>query len=141
MPLQIYKSNKKAICFNDAFFNSDTSLNNSEFEQLVLKHLEKAVFVSSTEVRSLRTGAIYSKNSLSTGCKTLLNIEKHPELCFDIRECGNNAKVLLMSLDKGQVLWGNFSLATDDAYAKCLINFEGIACNTVIDFLRCLENK
>ena len=123
------------------FFNSDTSLNNSEFEQLVLKELEKALYISSTEVKSLRNGSIYSKNNLSTGCKTLLNIEKHPELCFDARECGNNAKILLTQLDKGQVLWGNYSLATDDAYAKCSIELDGVVCNTVLEFLKNLENK
>ncbi|MDE7307768.1 MAG: DUF4869 domain-containing protein [Lachnospiraceae bacterium] len=32
-----------------------------------------------------------NKSMLSTETKTLLNIINHPDICFNVAECGNNA--------------------------------------------------
>ena len=95
MSLNIYSSildvpeGMKVIRSNNSFFNSFTKLNNSDFEKTVLRDIDDATFVSPDLVigRFIKAGAVY-KSTLSTGVKTILNIEKHPDLCFDMLECG-----------------------------------------------------
>ena len=95
MSLNIYSSildvpeGMKVIRSNDLFFNGFTKLNNSDFEKTVLRDIDDATFVSPDLVigRFMKAGAVY-KSTLSTGAKTILNIEKHQDLCFDMLECG-----------------------------------------------------
>ena len=41
--------------------------------------------------------------NLSSGCKTLINIVKHPDKVFCMKECGDNALEVLYGLETGTV--------------------------------------
>lgn len=94
------------IRVNDLFFNAETYLDNTYLSNLVLSTVDKAKYNSSLTFigRSIDLGAL-NKNMLSTGTKTLLNIINHPDKCFDVCECGDNALSLLPLFKNGSVLW------------------------------------
>lgn len=83
MSLNLYTSiedvpkNLELVDYNDAFFGMNTPLNNSEFEKIALKGIDEAVFTSSETFigRTKAFGSLF-RSCLSTGCKTLLNLEK-----------------------------------------------------------------
>lgn len=83
MSLYVYTDRKEVpdgmlvVDDNDVFFNGHTLLDNSDFEKEVLKKIDKATYVSqrSFKGRSALFGDL-DRNLLSTGTKTLLNIEK-----------------------------------------------------------------
>ena len=104
--VEIIPKDLEVINDNDAYF-SKTLLDNSEFCRNVLDGIDKAEYNSGTTFISTvekQFGAQYKEN-LSTGTKTLLNIYKHPDMCFNVVECGNNCWPYLLKLHKGIVLW------------------------------------
>jgi hypothetical protein len=131
MSLKVYAAREEVpegieiIDYNDDFFNANTLLNNSEFEKVVLSSIDKARFQSAETFigRTERFGGL-STFMLSTGSKTLLNIEKNPNICFNVCECGNNALCLLPLLSKGNVLWEN-PVAVYRGSGKCDIEYKG----------------
>lgn len=75
-----------------------------------------------------------NKNLLSTGTKTLLNVASHPNVCFDVCECGNNALNLLVSLTEGMVYWKTPAISyIGDGI--CDIVFHGVRCTNFYEFL------
>lgn len=96
----------KLISFNDIYFDGFTSLKDDDFTRRVLSEIDKAHYNDNTTFigRTEGLGAL-NKNLLSTGTKTLLNVVSHPDVCFDICECGNNVLNLLTSLTTGIVYW------------------------------------
>lgn len=118
MSLVVYKnmedipSNLKVIKLNDVFFNTETELSNNEIVKAILSEIDKATINSELTFvgRTKELGAL-NKNMLSTGTKTLLNILQHPEYCFDVCECGNNALCFLPLIKEGNILWEDISAA------------------------------
>lgn len=146
MSLNIFLSEKEVensglnlVINNDLVFKSDTILTNSDFEKVVLEEVDKAEYYDKKQVKSLRSKEIYNKNDLSTGCKTLLNIEKHPELCFTVVECGNNAKKFLFDLQDGNILWESITVAINASNKSCDIVLRGIHYTTVSSFLDAVD--
>jgi hypothetical protein len=90
---------------NDDFFGA-TLLDDSEFTSFVLWTIEKAKYNSPFTFisRNEALGAL-NKECLSTGTKTLLNIVAHPDVCFDVCQCGSNALELLPLIHEGNVYW------------------------------------
>lgn len=134
MSLNLYTSiedvpkDLKLVDYNDAFFGMYTPLNNSEFEKKALKDIDEAIFTSKETFigRTKSFGGLF-RNCLSTGCKTLLNIEKNPKgYCFDLLECGQNALNMLKYLNNGNVLLKSKILIYDGGYDVCDINYKGI---------------
>ena len=91
---------------NDIYFDANTKLLDNDFTRLVLKAIDKAEYVSEQTFtgRVKRWGALF-KEHLSTGSKTLLNIQQHPEVCFNVAECGSNVKQLFAEIKDGRIYW------------------------------------
>ncbi len=102
----IENSGKDLVMINDLFFNYDTVLEDSELVRFILSTIDKASYNSSLTFigRTKELGAL-NKNMLSTGTKTLLNIIQHPDKCFSVCECGNNALSLLPLITEGSIYW------------------------------------
>ena len=109
---------------NDAFFDSQTILQNSPLEQEILKDIDKATYVDAVSVHCRNSDKlIYPKDVLSTGTKTLLNILNHKDICFDVVECGNNALKYIPRFHNGYILWETPILAYSGS-AECDIVFD-----------------
>jgi hypothetical protein len=98
----------QVIHYNDAFFYY-TTLDDSEFVRMILKRIDEAEYNDASTFigRDKEKGAIY-KEHLSTGAKTILNVLKHPDKCFDICECGFNCIDILLELSpkiQGNIYW------------------------------------
>lgn len=98
-------SNMQIIDLNDIYFIGCT-LKDDKFTRLVLSDIDCADYFDENNYTSKRTGVcnLY-KNTLSTGAKTLLNIYYHPDICFNVCECGNNVFKLLPLIQEGNILW------------------------------------
>lgn len=111
MCLKIYTDKKDIpkdmmfINYNDLFFAGETLLNN-DISNEIMKRVDKATYSSPHTFvgRDKQLGNL-SKGLLSTGCKTLLNIAKNPDKCFDVTECGPNALSILPLITEGNILW------------------------------------
>ena len=114
---------------NDDFF-SFTLLNDSEFEKTVLREIDQAKYATESTFigRSEWMGEL-RKDNLSTGCKTLLNIEKNPDYCFSSVECGYNALPLLRLLKHGNVLLAGRFILYDGDDLECDIVYKGVHYN------------
>ena len=120
---------------NDDFF-SFTLLNDSEFEKTVLREIDQAKYATESTFigRSEWMGKL-RKDNLSTGCKTLLNIEKNPDYCFSSVECGYNALPLLRLLKHGNVLLAGRCILYDGDDSECDIVYKGVHYNDFYKFL------
>ena len=87
------------------YFDNKTNIGSDSVSIEVVSYIDKSDVVSDSICKSRRAGTIFHKNSLSTGCKTILNILSHPDVCFNLIECGNNALQMLCKLDNGTVYW------------------------------------
>ena len=147
MSLNLYTSiedvpkDLKLVDYNDALFGIHTPRNNSEFEKIALRDIDKATYVSSDVFlgRTKSIGGLY-RDSLSTGCKTVLNVEKNPVgYCFDLLECGQNALNTLKYLNKGSVLLKSKILLPRGNDLSCDINYKGIHYNNLRDLCKVLS--
>lgn len=95
------------IKFNDLFFNG-VSIPQTALAKNILWVIDHAKYNSPETFigRDESLGAL-NKSMLSTGCKTLLNIITHPDICFDLIECGENALEMLPLITNGKVYWKN----------------------------------
>lgn len=118
--------NLKFININDSFFDVYTQLNDDDLCKDILLKIDKAEY--NTPLTFLgRTKALgnLNKSMLSTGTKTLLNIINHPDKCFNVAECGNNALQFLPKIQKGNILWEMPAIAYCGT-ADCDIILNGI---------------
>ena len=90
------KDSKDWIIKNDLFFNLNTSNEEmSENEVALIKQIDDAKLTPDKYIET-KYGLGTIRN-LSSGCKTLLNIIKHPEKVVCVEECGPNVlKVIFM---------------------------------------------
>ncbi len=113
MSLRIYSErhkppdNVKVVRFNDAYFNRNSKIIDTEFVRFILHEIDKVSYLSEDTFigRNEALGGLY-KESLSTGTKTLLNIIQHTKECFDVLECGNNVLRIIPSIKEGCIYWG-----------------------------------
>lgn len=109
MSLNIYTSKSeipselKFIISNDNFFNQH-SIQDTPLNREILQKIDKATYKSKLEVINRGAKSI-SREHLSTGCKTLLNIANNPDKCFNMAECGQNVLSLLPLITNGNILW------------------------------------
>lgn len=118
---------------NDVFFNGHTLLDNSDFEKEVLRKIDKATYSSPYSFRG-RTSIFgdLDRTKLSTGCKTLLNIEKNPNgYCFNTVLCGMNALCEIRNLTDGSVLIEHKCILYYEDESNCDIIYNG---NRYLDF-------
>ena len=104
---------------NDSYFEGCGLIPDTELSHLILREIDKATRASDLYFtpRNPDVGNL-SRNNLSTGTKTLLNIINTPSLCFSLVECGDNALELLPLIRHGNVFWEH-PVAFVGAYDAC----------------------
>lgn len=124
------------ISDNDSYFSGETLLSGSDFCKIVLKNVDKAEYVSEFCFigRTKELGNL-NKDWLSTGTKTLLNIESSPDLCFNVIECGYNAISLLPLLKRGNILMPKQLYLYDGKYKDCDIICNNVQYSVFFNFL------
>ena len=129
----------KIIDINDEFFDAFTRLTNTEFEKNLLDEIDKAKYASSSTFygRTKQMGAL-NVRCLSTGTKTLLNIEKwgkSNKYCFNVIECGDNALEFICDLHSGSILFEHpyYIIMREDE--SCDIECRGIHFRDICEFI------
>lgn len=125
---------------NDAYFGVYTPLRDTPFTREVLCDIDQAEYFNAEEFygRDSKTRTI-SREYLSTGAKTLLNIESHPDVCFDVLECGSNALLKLTRLHSGMIYWEYPVFLFQDI--ECDIEFDGVVYNQVSDLKAAIRRR
>lgn len=89
---------KDWIIKNDLFFNLNTSNEEmSDNEVALIKQVDDAKLTPDKHIET-KYGLGTIRN-LSSGCKTLLNIVKHPEKVVCVEECGPNVLKFIFGMD------------------------------------------
>lgn len=146
MSLNIYRhiedipENIKYIDYNDLFFES-TQLNSDSLTSYILNTIDKATYNSPDTFigRDKNLGAL-NKESLSTGCKTLLNIISNTDKCFNVSECGQNCLEMLAYIKDGNILWKLPVLHCILDGKQCDINIDNKHFNNFDDFVEYIMN-
>ena len=113
------KDSKDWIIKNDLFFNLNTSNEEmSDNEVALIKQVDDAKLTPDKHIET-KYGLGTIRN-LSSGCKTLLNIVKHPEKVVCVEECGPNVLKVIFSMDNIKIYTSRPSLADipDDAIIR-----------------------
>lgn len=147
MSLKIYRNDCVAlrnrtstIVFdNNGFFDSRTSILDDDISRDVLNIVEMGIFSTSTTFIS-RDGIELDKSCLSTGTKTLLNIIQHPDVCFDVSECGINALQFIPRIKDGIIIW-RFPLIPYRGKKDCDILYKGILYSNFSNFLNVIYKE
>lgn len=99
--IYIYTEKKESpdwILKNDLFFNLNTSNEEmTEKEKRLIYQADDAILTSDKHIET-KYGLGTIRN-LSSGCKTLLNIVKHPEMVVCVEECGPNVLKMIFQMD------------------------------------------
>lgn len=108
--LYITKPDDVILC-NDEFFISKTYKKVMD-DLNILQEISKleGAEIKGSNLVSKFTGEILHLNSLSTGCKTLLNVLEFPDKVFFIGECGNEVLEKLYSLKNASLYASNIYL-------------------------------
>ena len=86
------------ILQNDLYFNLNTSNEEmSEKEIDLIQQVDEAKLTSDKHIET-KYGLGTIRN-LSSGCKTLLNIVKHPDKVVCVEECGPNVLKIIFTMD------------------------------------------
>ena len=97
------------ILLNDMYFNVYTGNEEiSEYEAKLIQQVDKAKLTTDKHIET-RYG-IGTIRNLSTSCKTLLNIVKHPEKVVSVEECGSDVLKIIFSLDNIKIYMSRPSL-------------------------------
>jgi hypothetical protein len=108
--LEIYKNIKLIdpntyVVGNDSLFDlavmPNESLVDDKVKEIMLS-IDKAVYKPGM-LMDTPFGKGASLSYLSTGCKTVINTYLFPQYCINASECGNNALLELLKLDKGSI--------------------------------------
>ena len=101
---------KDWIIKNDLFFNLNTSNEEmSDNEVALIKQVDDAKLTPDKYIET-KYGLGTIRN-LSSGCKTLLNIVKHPEKVVCVEECGPNVLKVIFSMDNIKIYMSRPTLA------------------------------
>jgi hypothetical protein len=120
---------------NDSFFDAGGIIRGDEFSKNVLSRIDGSEYCNESSFYSkFVKDKVVSKDKLSTGAKTLINIYDNPNYCFDTCECGNNALKMLFEIRDGYVLWRKPVVCADKNY-DCDIIFEEKQYTKAFDFL------
>lgn len=110
---------KDWIIKNDLFFNLNTSNEEmSDNEVALIKQVDDAKLTPDKHIET-KYGLGTIRN-LSSGCKTLLNIVKHPEKVVCVEECGPNVLKVIFAMDNIKIYMSRPSFADipDDAIMR-----------------------
>ncbi|MDO4961225.1 MAG: DUF4869 domain-containing protein [Eubacteriales bacterium] len=106
--ITVYRSDRipktmQIIKHNDTFFNKETVERLDDRARDIISQTDQADMITKYMIRSRFDGLALNTDKLSTGCKTVLNIIYHPDVIFDIRECGDNVIDMIYSLESGNI--------------------------------------
>ena len=110
------KDSKDWILQNDLYFNLNTS--NEELSQNEINLIYQVDEAKVTPDKHIETKyGLGTIRNLSSGCKTLLNIVKHPEKVVCVEECGPNVLKIIFAMDNIKIYMSRPSFADipDDA--------------------------
>lgn len=88
---------------NDLYFNQNTAAHLDDKAEWIINEIDEAALVGKYKIRSRFDDMILDTDKLSVGCKTVLNVVYNPNKVFCLKECGNNALVVLYGLKSGHV--------------------------------------
>ena len=92
------KDSKDWIFQNDLYFNLNTS--NEEMSQYEINLIRQVDEAKLTPDKHIETKyGLGTIRNLSSGCKTLLNIVKHPDKVVNVEECGPNVLKIIFTMD------------------------------------------
>lgn len=92
------KDSKDWIIQNDLYFNLNTGNEEmTENEKKLILQVDEAKLTSDKHIET-KYGLGTIRN-LSSGCKTLLNIVKHPDKVVCVEECGPNVLKIIFAMD------------------------------------------
>ena len=117
--IEIYtekKNSKDWIIQNDLYFNLNTG--NEEMTEKDINIIRKADNAILTPDKHIQTKyGLGTIRNLSSGCKTLLNIIKHPDRVVCVEECGPNILKMIFKMDNIKIYMSrpSFVDVPDDA--------------------------
>lgn len=92
------RNSKDWILQNDLYFNLNTG--NEEMSQTEIKLIWQVDEAKLTPDKHIETKyGLGTIRNLSSGCKTLLNIVKHPDKVVCVDECGPNVLKIIFAMD------------------------------------------
>ena len=104
------KDSKDWILQNDLYFNLNTSNEKmSEKEIDLIRQVDESKLTPDKHIET-KYGLGTIRN-LSSGCKTLLNIVKHPEKVVCVEECGPNVLKIIFAMDNIKIYMSRPSFA------------------------------
>ena len=104
------EDSKDWILQNDLYFNLNTSNEKmSEKEIDLIRQVDEAKLTPDKHIET-KYGLGTIRN-LSSGCKTLLNIVKHPEKVVCVEECGPNVLKIIFAMDNIKIYMSRPSYA------------------------------
>ena len=99
--INIYTEKKDSgdwILHNDLYFNLNTGNEKMSQNEIDLIQLVDAAKLTPDKRIETKYGLGTIRN-LSSGCKTLLNIVKHPNKVVSVEECGPNVLSIIFTMD------------------------------------------
>ena len=113
----------------------------SRVADTILKDIDKAIRIDTNTYSLIDIPELGRINAscLSTGTKVLLNIITHPDVCFNLIECGNNALNKLSLIDEGVVLWETPVIYTDKKDQECDICYCGRRFNSFTSLFKYMD--
>ena len=122
--IDIYTEKKESpswILKNDLYFNLHTS--NEEMTEEDRKLIHQADDAVLTPDKHIETNyGLGTIRNLSSGCKTLLNIVKHPDKVVCVEECGPNVLKLIFQMDNIKIYMSRPSFVEIPAKAELRFN-------------------
>ncbi len=110
------KNSKDWIIQNDLYFNLNTG--NEEMTEKDINIIRQADNAILTPDKHIQTKyGLGTIRNLSSGCKTLLNIIKHPDKVVCVEECGPNILKMIFKMDNIKIYMSrpSFVDVPDDA--------------------------
>ena len=117
--IDIYTEKKESsswILKNDLYFNLNTS--NEEMSQKEIDLIQQVDNAKLTPDKHIETKyGLGTIRNLSSGCKTLLNIVKHPDKVVCVEECGPNVLKIIFAMNNIRIYMSRPTLTEipDDA--------------------------
>ena len=115
------KDSKDWIIQNDLYFNLNTG--NEEMSQNEINLIWQVDEAKLTPDKHIETKyGLGTIRNLSSGCKTLLNIVKHPDKVVCVEECGPNVLKIIFVMDNIKIYMSRPTLAEIPDDAKIRFN-------------------
>jgi hypothetical protein len=115
------KDSKEWILQNDLYFNLNTS--NEEMTQKEINYIWQVDEAKLTMDKHIETRyGLGTIRNLSSGCKTLLNLVKHPDKVVCVEECGPNVLKIIFGMDNIKLYMSRPTLVEIPDNAKIRFN-------------------